>query len=294
MKGSTSLLALLSLASCAPPEVAVDLTKTEQALWVAEARAKYPRFTDVHQWIVGPTCAPNLGVCHNTSNYPDLHTPGNLIQTLHGFCNLEIPDPLMGWDACERPGDVVYASGFRSEVAWREPLGPGRWRVGLREPPEVTGSREPQIYTHDAELVLSPFSDWAVTIDLVAGETEAEIAVGATDPFVVDFLDGVFRALVGGDPNRNGVYGGTDDDVPKAALIVPGDVERSYLWGRVTGTVPGSRMPLANDPLDNAEYVALACWIESLAGVDDPSSDHDVDYDGCAYARAPRDLAQGS
>jgi hypothetical protein len=57
--------------------------------------------------------------------------------------------------------------------------------------------------------------------------------------------------------------------------------------GRVTGTVPGTRMPLANAPLSDAEYVALACWIETLAGTPWPRAGDLIDYDECIFAWYP-------
>jgi hypothetical protein len=78
------------------------------------------------------------------------------------------------------------------------------------------------------------------------------------------------------------VWGFGDPSVEPGALIVPGSLSQSYLWGRLNGTVPGTRMPLANQPLSESEFRALACWIEGVdpknASVDDP-----IDYASCTF-----------
>jgi hypothetical protein len=89
--------------------------------------------------------------------------------------------------------------------------------------------------------------------------------------------------VTGGDPNGNGVFGAED----AWEEVMPGKPEKSYLWARITGTVPGTRMPLANQPLSNAEYVAVACWIETLG--QGASVEEKIDYDACWYARTPTD-----
>ena len=98
--------------------------------------------------------------------------------------------------------------------------------------------------------------------------------------------------VVEGDPNMNGLFGARVAD--PVALIVPGDPESSYLVARVRGTmegtaVPGTRMPLANQPLSNAEMLALFCFIEGLTGI--PSRlDGPIDYVGCTYSTNPTNL----
>ena len=60
-------------------------------------------------------------------------------------------------------------------------------------------------------------------------------------------------------------------------------------WGRITGTVPGSRMPLANGPITNPQYIALACWIEGLADQSDPQATDAIEYTSCDFAANPVD-----
>jgi hypothetical protein len=141
--------------------------------------------------------------------------------------------------------------------------------------------------------VLQPAVEWGLVFALDA-ERPGEATLGVTgvseDPFVETFVDEVLASLIGGDPNGNGAFGADElPDDEHARLIEPGSLSRSYLWGRVTGTVPGTRMPLANQPLTDAEYVALACFIETLTP--DTQADSAIDYDSCAFAQAPVSFA---
>jgi hypothetical protein len=65
--------------------------------------------------------------------------------------------------------------------------------------------------------------------------------------------------------------------------IVPGRPDRSYLVGRITGTVPGTRMPLANAPLSKPEYDAILCWIAGLTSRE-ATADDPIDYDRCPWS----------
>jgi hypothetical protein len=85
-----------------------------------------------------------------------------------------------------------------------------------------------------------------------------------------------------GDPNQDGVFGAQNDPY---RMLLPGDPEHSYLLQRLQGKVPGSPMPLANQPLSSAEIIAIACWIESLADVAEPDPYIEIDYDDCRTAK---------
>jgi hypothetical protein len=88
--------------------------------------------------------------------------------------------------------------------------------------------------------------------------------------------------VTGGDPNRDGVFGAA---MPEAMReIIPGDPTNSYLLQRLQGEVPGSPMPLANQPLTASEIIAIACWIEGAAEPALAGVDAEIDYDNCEYA----------
>jgi hypothetical protein len=104
----------------------------------------------------------------------------------------------------------------------------------------------------------------------------------------------VASGIVQGDQNRNGVYGArTGTTVP---LIKPGKPEESYLVARLRGSmadqkVPGTRMPLANQPPSVQDMLALMCFIEGL----DPAAtqwnlESAIDYTKCSYSADPAAL----
>ncbi len=291
-------VALLVAAACAtedePPTVpaAPPISMEEMGPEAVRiAKETYPTLFDVQVKAIQPTCSPNPGVCHNSNNYPDLRTIGNLVALVSAPCNVEIPDPMLGWDSCERRADVLTAGDFRSDVGWVQKIGPGTWRMGLREAPPSTGARLFTVVADDGHLVLNPPQDWMVQIDLVEGQAEADVTVRPQQAFLTDFVDSVIATIVGGDPNRNGTYGADDDAVGPGLMFWPGQTAKSYLWGRITGEAPGSRMPLANDPLTNDAYVAIACWIEGLEMGKPVSISDVIDYEACEYAKDPPDVA---
>lgn len=270
-----------------PPPVKPD---GPEAAFVTQARATFPRAIDVHSGVIARSCSPNPGVCHNAKGYPDLTSMGALLSTIEGPCNVELPDRTQGWDNCERAPWRIEAGGFRSDVAWTEKLSSGMWRLGMRSKAPTTGSRIAGFRdaTDNDNFVLPPVEQWNVKLSTTSGSTEAELSVEVDDAAQTQYIDSIIANVVGGDPNNNGVWG-ADDLAANAhgTLITPGSLERSYLWGRLTGTVPGTRMPLANQALSNTEYVALACWIETLAATPFPRANDPINYDDCVFAWYP-------
>lgn len=265
--------------------------------YVQTAQVTYPRLIDLQTKVFSNTCSPNPNVCHNSSNYPQLATAGSTMAVVDSPCNVEIPDRTQGWNNCERKADHIKAGiDVNTRVAWIDQIGPQTWKVGLEEAPLITGDRRPELYDAQGGTILNPPADdsWGVTIALVAGTAEAMVTVAPMnqDEFLSEFVDAVLATVVGGDPNEDGVWGADEESVEPGALVVPGSLDRSYLWGRITGTVPGFRMPLANTPITNPGYVAIACWIEGLSN-DGSERDPDdlIDYDNCQYADAPIDYA---
>lgn len=303
---SLSLISTLAVAACgaeptpvggdagtadggAPDAGGADAGTSTVPLSIREARRLYPRVFELQTQVIQKTCSPNPGVCHNDNNYPNLRTPGTFLQLLRAPCNVEIPDPTLGWDRCERAGDVVRVGTFVTELAYKERLGPSRWRLHLRDPAPRTVTAAPRIESATGDVVLQPVPEWQVELALVAGMAAAELRFAPPDDYVSALLDTALRGLVEGDANRNGRFGASSGE-DAAALVEPGSLERSYLWGRIVGTVPGTRMPVANAPLDDAAYAAIACYIEQAdtigADVEAP-----IDYTRCRYAQAPLDPA---
>lgn len=263
------------------------------AQYVDEAREKFPTYADLHGGVITRTCSPNGGVCHNEKEYPDLHTPETMLAMLGSPCNLAETDPLSLFNGCEPVGDSLHFMAganvaFSTEVAY------------VDFTTDITGATvSAVVYLRDpipgAMMVPGTFESVAFQRQSTSGmltvgmiENAASWAPGvaalqingyATLPAEAKTL--LESSLRGGDPNRDGVFGGSDDPY---RLLVPGDPWKSYLLQRVQGNVPGSPMPLANQPLSSAEIIALACWIEGAAeqGADSPSAS--IDYDDCQYA----------
>jgi hypothetical protein len=100
--------------------------------------------------------------------------------------------------------------------------------------------------------------------------------------------------IIQGDQNRNAVFGAREDKA--VPLISPGNPEESYLVARLRGhmqgeRVPGTRMPLANQPPSVTDMLALMCWIEGL----DPAASSwnlasSINYTSCSYTANPQAL----
>ena len=257
----------------------------------AQARGRFPDFAAFSAGVIHRTCSPNPGVCHQTNNYPDLHTDANVLAIVGAPCNIEMPDPSDGWDRCERAGDILEAGGWRGTIGAFERLDSGRWMLWVKPPPDISGLKRPRILRANGDVLLDPPQELFMGVRLKAGDEEVELTVSATVDAQL-FVDDILTTIIPGDPNGNGVYGAQESDLAGGTLVNPGDLAGSYLWGRVTGTAPGFRMPLANQPLTLDEYVALACWIEGLPADRAPKGDDPIDYDGCAFAANPIDYTE--
>ncbi|EDM77864.1 hypothetical protein PPSIR1_01517 [Plesiocystis pacifica SIR-1] len=283
---------------------------------VEEAMALFPDYPTLHGEVITRTCTPNEGVCHNQKEYPDLRTPSSMLATIGQRCNLDKDDITDTFDGCEPVGDRVV-------VDLTPPPLPDPVQEGddPNLPPEEPTPVEPVLVTAEVAYVEfitdaegTPVSAAvhlreAIPSELYAGEPQAvtferetesgALAVGALSSVVWQPYGQVLEiadlslltdaelnllesALVGGDPNRNGTFGADDP----YALVEPGDTARSYLLQRLQGNVPGSPMPLANQPLSSAEVIALACWIESTAG-EGAAEDLGlaIDYANCDFAQ---------
>lgn len=270
---------------------------------VTEARTVLPRFAELQTKVFSGTCSPNPGVCHNASNYPNLATAGNTLTWIGAPCNVELPNPLDGWDACEPLADAIETRGappgWYSRISWIEQTAPGAWRAGLMSAPDQSFKSAVAFLDWDGAIVYDPpvlvsedpEDAFAVTGELTAGVAEVIIRVETQNAGRRAFADSVLATIRGGDPNQNGILGAVDESVEPGAVVFPGSLARSYLWGRITETVPGSRMPLANTPLTLPDYVAIACWIEGLRAADAQPEDP-IDYDGCSFAKSPVDYTQ--
>lgn len=279
---------VLSIAACggepSPPPAGVHPA-------VAEARRSLPTALELHSEVISRSCSPTGGVCHNGREYPDLRTVGSLIAALEKPCNRDRFDqPEAIFDGCEPAADELVvgegAGEWRSLIGY---LGPEEYdqakltsyrHLVTAEPTPRLMDRTPARIVRNGETLVNLPANLMIGSGTKAGRI--------LDTYNLDYAS--IRALgyvQGGDPNGNGVFGAAEPWL----LVAPGHPDRSYLIGRITGGVPGSRMPLANHPLTDAEYVAIICWIETLGA--EPGAHSPIDYDACGFAKDPKSYALG-
>jgi hypothetical protein len=261
--------------------------------YVKEAKEKFPTYLDLHSGVITRTCSPNGGVCHNEKEYPDLHTPQTMLSMLDAPCNLAETEPLNLFDGCEDQGDqLLFTNGsntsYVSEVGYIEFGTDGMGTVinavvYLKEPiPNammVPGQFESIAFQRQTDGGMLTVGAVENAVSYAPGMIALQINDYANQTEdVKTLLESDVRV---GDPNRNGVFGFSEDPY---RLLLPGDPWKSYLLQRLQGNVPGSPMPLANKPLSSPEIIALACWIEGATDEEAMNPYASIDYDGCDYA----------
>ncbi|MFE8595707.1 hypothetical protein [Archangium violaceum] len=291
---------------------------------VLGAQLIYPTGIDLHRKLVMRTCSGTNGVCHNQKEYPDLHTPGTFMASIGAPCNVQSGTATGVFDRCERLGDR-----FRfSEPAFKE-IEIGWFELVRGETPELGGGTRPDettpglhLHLHDAVPVNSDRINATGTfirnfINDQGDVQELAFASYETRWWVLgdrkhlfaevrenqrDTVEGlVASGIVQGDQNRNDVYGARviGNTVP---LIKPGRPEESYLVARLRGymkrstgeeqPVPGTRMPLANQPPNVQDMLALMCFIEGLdLNARQWSLGSAIDYNKCSYSENPSALS---
>jgi hypothetical protein len=282
---------------------------------VLEAQQRFPTGLDLHEKVIWRTCTPNGGVCHNSSEYPDLRTPGNFASAFGAFCNVQPGEHSSVYDGCERPGDRVrFAGGLSAspaEIAWIEQI-PGEDREYDAEPPEDA----PGLHIHLVKPLDAERNNGWSTVHFartfVEGNAVQEIeyatfqtwwhtlgdgthVFGRVRGYQLDEVQNLLEVgIVEGDANRNGIAGaslGLD-----VSMLAPGRPEDSYLIARIRGQmfddkIPGSRMPLANPPLTIPEMLGLYCLVEGWPnGADQTFLSGMIDYRNCSYSSDPESL----
>jgi hypothetical protein len=287
---------------------------------VLQAQARFPTGLDLHKKVIWRTCTPNGGVCHNTKEYPDLHTPANFAAAFSSPCNIQSGEFGAVYDGCERAGDRIRFGGYgfgsdEIEIGWVE-LVPGEAEdYGNSEPPPDA----PGLHIHlAAPMPAQDDSPQAYgTMSFIrtfvneAGEVQESVyasydgvwwpigdrthILGGVAEYQIEAAqDLLATGIVMGDANRNGVFGSHDGS--PVSMLEPGDPIGSYLIGRMRGemhgeAVPGSRMPLANAPLTIDEMLALFCLVEGFpADGDTAMLSGPIDYNACSFAENPAEL----
>lgn len=287
--------------------------------YVLEAQEKYPTAVDFHRKVIRRTCSPDGGVCHNRKEYPDMHTTANFLSMVDAPCNVQPGELSSVYDRCERPGDrFKFRDGDFNEIeiGYVERV-KGEY-VDYQETDETPDEESPGLHiylqssvpleddnTYATGQFIRTFVDEEGTVrDLafanfrtrwwILGEGKhlyAEVEQYQKDRAKELMSVGIRQ----GDLNRNGTYGARESEpVP---LIDPGSPETSYLVARLRGSmegedVPGTRMPLANEPLSIDEMLALFCLIETLPEdlEGTPEEERRIDYGSCSYTEDPEQL----
>jgi hypothetical protein len=264
---------------------------------VSDEAAITPEYSDVVSLFdraIAPTCSLNNGVCHNSNNYPDLHTPAAIIATLDGPCNVELEDPTQVHDVCEPAADhlVIASAGIDARIV-RARLLDSELAKDAKDLTQITLTLDPapmgltpgaiDTIVKRGELAFSVGEYGAkvsfvqggdVTLDLTSsyGEWSAkrffDVRVYPPTPLTVHV----------GDPNGNGVQGALVMAMP---LVAAGDPSRSFMLKRLIDPAFGELMPRQCRTWNDAANLALACWINGLAP-DASNAYEPIDYTACS------------
>jgi hypothetical protein len=296
------------------PVPAVEYTGSNE--YVLEAQALHRTALQLHRNVVVRTCGPTDGVCHNQKEYPDLHSPANLLAALNAPCNVQPGDWSAVYDGCELPGDRIELGDSREvEIGWIDYVvgdedydednlpsleSPGL-HIRLQTAINVGGDRGRVWETarfsgavvDGGEIAQSTYGEYQTEWYLLESGTHL---VGEVREWQVDRVTRVLdNDVEQGDMNRNGLFGARE--ATPLSMLKSGDPERSYLIGRLRGElsgqpIPGTRMPLANEPLTIPDMLGLFCFVEGLPdtldGVYDLSSP--INYQDCSWSADPEGL----
>jgi hypothetical protein len=290
---------------------------TGQDANVLEAQARLRTGLDLHRKVVTRTCSPNGGVCHNRKEYPDLHTPANFLGAIGAYCNVQPGEETSVYDGCERTGDRLRLNGqMDREIEIGHIINvPGEFAEYNNEDKPTVESAGLHIFLHDpipgdrdevwtgGQFIRTFVREDGEVQDIAYATYETRWWIlgdrkhlyGEVREWQIDRVNNLLSVgIVQGDANRNGVFGAR-----KAApirMLMPGKPEESYLIARLRGTikgdkVPGSRMPLANQPLTIPEMLALFCFVEGLPPLGQtPDLTWPIDYKNCSYSTDPENL----
>ncbi len=262
--------------------------------YIEEAKKEFPTYEDIHVKVIQRTCTPFQNVCHNNKEYPDLRTPQGVIDRIGRPCNLNevYNDPESVFNGCEPAGDQLRFigggnDGLVVEIGYVDVTedGAGGGTVGITVKDTIPASMSSGGMPESAiiERMVGGMMQTVGSLDAVLSYAPGANTVTVINSMSFDDDASLLETDVTyGDPNRDGIYGASMDQPMQE--ISPGDPWNSYLLQRLQGNVPGSPMPLANQPLNASEVVAIACWIEGTADEGGAETDSVINYDDCEYA----------
>lgn len=297
-------------------EITESSPYTGDDIYVLEAQDRFRTGLDIHRKIIWRTCTPNDGVCHNKKEYPDLHTPANLLAAINAPCNVVPGEYESVYDRCERRGDDFRLDrgdfGGPIELGWLHVIEGESDGFSDEQPPTLESpglhirlknpvDLEQTNVRAEGQFIRAISEDDRLQDVVVANfSTRWWILEGGAHLFgevrnnQTDRADELTQiGLRQGDLNRNGTFGA--DEGATVRMLEPGNPEESYLIARVRGEmngaqIPGSRMPLANQPLSISEMLALFCFVEGLPDEDITDLSSVVDYADCSYSDDPEGL----
>ncbi len=262
--------------------------------YIEEAKKEFPTYEDIHVKVIQRTCTPFENVCHNNKEYPDLRTPQGVIDRIGRPCNLNevYNDPESVFNGCEPAGDFLrFTDGGNATLSFEigyvdvtdDGMGGGSAAIVVKDALLASMTSAGVLESAQIERMvggqMQTVGSLVGVLSYVPGSKTITVAASATFGDDASLLE---TDVTYGDPNRDGVFGASMDE--SMLEIAPGDPWNSYLLQRLQGNVPGSPMPLANQPLSASEVVAVACWIEGTADEGGAETDSIIDYDDCAYA----------
>ncbi|MBN1205889.1 MAG: hypothetical protein JXB05_13315 [Myxococcaceae bacterium] len=286
---------------------------------VLEAQTRLPTGLELQRKLVLRTCGPTNGVCHNQKEFPDLHTTGTFAAAINLPCNLQPGSYISVYDRCERLGDRFTFSDHDNskelELGWFEVV------VGAYveyEDDQTPPSDAAGLHLHFKDVVLleQGRAHWGTgtfirnfvndqgNVEALAFASyntrwwvldDGKHLFGEVRDYQRESVDALLAVgIIQGDQNRNGIFGAREGKT--VPMINPGKPEESYLVARLRGhmqgeAVPGTRMPLANQPPSVTDMLALMCFIEGL----DPAAQEwnlsaSIDYNACSYIADPEAL----
>ena len=237
-----------------------------------------------------PTCSVNDGVCHNSSQHPDLRNLAALRDLIDMPCGQnagpEAPYP----DACEPPGDRLVTTGADVEIL-RVEVDEEAATATLEVGGDLPASPLTAVTIHRGDLVFDA-GKLGVDVRRSAARTVVVGLASATPEGVTFFRPRLplrEERIWPADVNGNGVSG--------ARLgwreIVPGRPDRSYLVARLWDeSINPELMPRQCREWSDDATFALACWIEGLRRDERgavTNFEDDIDYARCS----PRFLHAG-
>src|SRR5262249_10434032 len=250
-----------------------------------EAAPASRRSRSLQEAVIVPRGGPRGGVCHNSKQFPDMHTPENMLAAVGQRCNQLTQDPTAIDDLCEPKGDRLLLqggpdNGFTTPVGYVTVAG-GTATLTLHDPVPHDASGVTGLIVRDTDATHHMQISLGPVVTTRAGMAGAEVtnlgslSVGIQYFLTSPYMPGFAGQILGGDPNRNGTFG---YDLG-GALIKPGSAEKSFLNLRILGVVL-PRMPLANGNLTEEQVYAIQCWIEQMEP-DGSNADGPIDYGRC-------------